>query len=158
MPSYCHYTLAGFAAFALTFTGCAAGEGQCAKPVGDYIGSYGIVAGNCTRVVGRVLSFDRNDTVNTVMTVNSSTGPIRTELNRVGCTIEVKQDVTDMDITSRLQGELAVSGNTLNGMLYYSEIMPDGKTERCRGQVDAEYELNDGVPVGAAAQAALMSP
>jgi hypothetical protein len=158
MPSYYHYTFAGLAAFTLTFTGCAAGNGQCAKPVGDYTGSYGIVAGNCTRVVGRTLVFDQNDTVNTVMTMNQSTGPTRTELNRVGCTIEVRQDVTDMGVTSTLQGELEVNGNTLSGMLAYSELMPDGKTERCRGQIDAQYELNDGVPVGAAAQAVLMSP
>src|SRR4051794_32953395 len=88
MPSYCHYTRAGLAALMLTFTGCAAGGGQCPKPVGDYYGSYGIVAGNCTRVVGRPLQFDQNDTVNTINTINPSTGPVRTELNRVGCTIE----------------------------------------------------------------------
>jgi len=158
MPSYCHYTFAGLAACALTFSGCAAGDGRCAKPVGAYLGSYGVVAGTCTRIVGRPLMFAKDDPVETSETVTPPTGPIRTTLNRVGCTIELKQEITDMGATATLQGELSVSDNSLSGMLYYSELLPDGKTERCRGQVDALYELQDGVPIGAAAQAALASP
>jgi len=158
MPSYCLYTFAGVTVFAMTCAGCAPSEAQCPKPVGDYLGAYGIVAGNCTRVVGRPLTFGVDDPVNTSYTRTPPTGPERTVLNRVGCTIEVKQDVTDMAGTSTLQGELIVSEGVLQGVLSYSELLPDGKTERCRGQVDAEYSVQDGVPIGAAAQAALMNP
>jgi hypothetical protein len=158
MPSYCHYTFAGLTVFTMAFTGCGPTDEQCPRPVGDYYGSYGIVAGNCTRITGRPLTFGADDPVNASYMRTSPSGPERTVLNRVGCTIEVKQDVTDMSGTSTLQGELSVNGTALQGVLSYSELLPDGKTERCRGRVDAEYALPDGVVIGAAAQAALMSP
>jgi hypothetical protein len=108
---------------------------------------------------GRNLSFASDDAVNTTKTMNSTGGFTSTEVDRLGCTLEVKQDVLEAGVTSTLVGELSVDDDaSLSGQLMYLELMPDGKTERCRSQVAATFSREDNVTIGAATQHATAAP
>ncbi|MEY4576815.1 MAG: hypothetical protein RL701_1518 [Pseudomonadota bacterium] len=140
---------------------CGASSEGCPKPLGEYRGTYGLLGGGtCTRVPpGRSISFAPDDEINTTKTMNSTGGFTSTEVDRLGCTLAVKQDVLEAGVNSTLMGELSVEGDALlSGQLMYLELMPDGITERCRSQVTATFAREDGVSIGAAAQHATAAP
>jgi hypothetical protein len=136
--------------------GCAGTAEPCPRPVGNFVGTYGLLDGTCTRTPTQALSFPDDDKAQTVNRVNSAAGPVNTELNRLGCTVGIKQDWMDQGAKVAIQGQLTVEdGSNLTGQVYYQEYMADGVTMRCQSRLDASYSLQDGIPIGAAAQAAL---
>jgi hypothetical protein len=172
MRSFCFYGLSGtlvvglIAMFGVHSTGCVQGQGQCPRPIGAFHGTYSIMNGNCTSTVARDLMLSRDDQQNTVGTVKTLSDAVTTEVNLVGCTIGVKQRITDPEGTrliSDIEGELTVQDESaLVGTMNYVQYMPDGVTQQCRSQVAANYTLNGGMqtasPIGSAAQHALSTP
>lgn len=137
-------------------SGCGPTTEPCPRPVGNYVATYGLLNGTCTRAVGMQLTFPDEDRAQIINSVSAFGGPIITELNRLGCTVSLKQDWTEMGSHVSVQGQLSVDDKaTLTGELSYQEYMPDGTTMRCQSLVDANYALADGIPVGEAARAAL---
>jgi hypothetical protein len=145
----------------------AAGCGQetvsgCPRAVGVFHGQYSYVGGTCEpQYQARTLSLGKDDPTNTTTTTNYLSDSVTTEINLIGCTIDMKQQITDSMGTkkiSELRGELAVEdASALSGPITRTEYMPDGTTVRCTGQYDATYSL-DSAPLGGAAQHALSSP
>jgi hypothetical protein len=172
MRSFCFYGLSGTLAVGLIAmlsthsAGCVQGQGQCPRPIGAFHGTYSIMNGNCTSTVARDLTLSRDDQQNTVGTVKTLSDAVTTEVNLVGCTIGVKQRITDPDGTrliSDLEGELTVQdGSALVGTMNYVQYMADGVTQQCRSQVAANYTLAGATQaassIGAAAQHAISTP
>jgi hypothetical protein len=144
-------------------SGCVPGNGQCRKPVGEYHAAYTVMDGNCNQPLSRDIVLDADADQNTRTTTTTLSDSVTTEINLIGCTIGVKQEIKDsmgLVVKSNLQGELQVMGESaseLEGTLQYKEYMPDGATVRCVSNVNASYTLssNPGAPLGAAAAHAL---
>lgn len=161
MRSFCIHVVGAVVCGVLSM-GCAQSGGQCPRPVGAYKAAFTPVSGNCTQFMGRPLVFDPNEK-DVVTTMMKSFGDlVTTEVNLIGCTIAVKQDITDPDgvkMIASLKGDLDVQEDTaLTGRFTYFEFMPDGTTQRCASSVDVSYTLMDGSTLGAAAQAVLAAP
>jgi hypothetical protein len=93
--------------------------------------------------------------------MNYLSDSVTTEINLIGCTIAMTQQITVSQGTkkiSELSGELDVEdASALSGMVTRTEYMPDGTTVRCTGNYNATYTL-DSAPLGGAAQHALSAP
>ncbi|MET0387382.1 MAG: hypothetical protein ABW321_15545 [Polyangiales bacterium] len=161
MQSFRFY-VAGAAIFSVSLVGCAQGEGLCPRPVGSFHGSWTIAGGTCARFVGRDLMFREDSPLSSTIHTNALDGKVSTEVNLNGCSIGVKQWISDPQTTalmSQLQGDLSVEDESvLSGQLNYVEYMPDGTTERCRALVNASYTTERQGQVGAAATQALAVP
>jgi hypothetical protein len=142
-------------------SGCVQGNGQCKKPVGAYHAAFQVMDGNCTPPLSRDLTLEADADQNTRITTTTLSDSVTTEINLIGCTIGVKQQITDtmgLVLKSRLEGELQVMGESaseLEGTLAYKEYMPDGATVRCASNVNASFTLSSSAPLGAAAAHAL---
>jgi len=143
--------------------GCMQDGGQCPRPVGAYKAAFTPVSGNCTQVMGRDLNFMKSDEQVTVSMTKSLSDLVVTEVNLIGCTVAVHQEISDPMGVKRiasLKGNLDVQDDTaLTGRFSYQEFMPDGTTQRCVSDVDVSYTLMDANgTLGAAAQHVLTSP
>jgi hypothetical protein len=142
----------------------AAGCGQstvsgCPRAVGVFHGQYSYINGTCEpQYQARTLSLGKDDPTNTTTTMNYLSDSVTTEINLIGCTIAMNQQITASQGTkkiSELSGELDVEDSSaLSGAVTRTEYMPDGTTVRCMGQYNATYTL-DSAPLGGAAQHAL---
>jgi hypothetical protein len=133
----------------------------CPRATGVFQGTYSYLSGSCEpSFKGRALQLQADDPGNTVRTVNNLSDSVTTEINLIGCTIGMKQEITDMignRKISALAGDLMVEDESaLSGRITRTEYMPDGATVRCTGQYNATY-TRDGAVLGAAAEHALMS-
>ena len=142
--------------------GCAQSGGQCARPIGAYKAAFTPVSGNCTQFMSRDLNFAQDDEPVTVRMMKSFSDLVVTEVNLIGCTVAVKQQITDpmgVKLIATLKGDLDVQDETaLTGRFAYQEFMPDGTTQRCASSVDVSYTLMEGGALGAAAQHVLSTP
>jgi hypothetical protein len=144
--------------------GCAQDAGQCSRPIGEYRAAFTPLNGNCTQVMARGLKFSKDDPLVTVQTTTSLSDSVVTEVNLIGCTVAVKQSISDAkgsNLVASLKGELDVEEAALTGRFAYQEFMPDGKTLRCASDVEASYTLMEGTgnsTLGAAALHVLSSP
>jgi hypothetical protein len=153
----------GAAVLGLGFV-AAAGCGQstvtgCPRAVGVFHGQYSYITGTCEpQFQGRTLTLDKDDPGNTVRKVNNLSDSVTTEINLIGCTIGMTQQITDTGGTkkiSEVSGDLDVEdASALSGQILRTEYMPDGTTIRCSGRYNATYSLET-APVGGAAQHAL---
>jgi hypothetical protein len=116
--------------------------------------------------MARDLKFSKDDPLVTVQMTTSLSDSVITEVNLIGCTVAVKQSISDAkgsNLVASLKGELDVNDDgPLTGRFAYQEFMPDGKTLRCASDVEANYTLMDGSGtgsnLGAAAQHVLATP
>jgi hypothetical protein len=149
----------GAALMGLWSMGCGVPTAQeCPRAIGVFHGRYSYVTGTCEPALkGRALLLESDDPGNTVRKVNNLSDVVITEINLIGCTIGMKQDITDTQgmrkITS-LAGELTVhDGSELTGQISRMEYMPDGSTVRCNGTYNATYTRDEAVLGGAAERA-----
>jgi len=144
-------------------TGCGVPvEGSCKRPVGNFHGAYTIADGNCGPFAGRDLLIGAEDPGSTTRDLKTLSDKVTTEVTLIGCSINLAQKITDPEgITtySELSGVLNVldDESALEGVMSYTEYMPDGLTQRCRSTVNALYTLSGGT-IGAAAQIAQQHP
>jgi hypothetical protein len=132
---------------------------ECPRAIGVFKGRYSYVSGTCEpSLTGRALLLESDDPGNTVRKVNNLSDVVITEINLIGCTIGMKQDITDTQGTrkiSSLSGDLMVhDASELVGQIQRQEYMPDGTTLRCSGMYNATY-TRDGAVLGGAAERAL---
>lgn len=172
MRSFCFYGLGGtvlgglIAMLSMHSSGCVQGQGQCPRPIGQFHATYNVLNGNCTSTIARDLTLSKDDQQNTVGTNKTLSEAVTTEVNLVGCTIGVKQRITDPEGTkliADLDGELTVQDESaLVGTMNYIQYMPDGMTQQCHSEVSASYTLGGAsqasTAIGAAAQHALSTP
>jgi hypothetical protein len=135
---------------------------SCPRAIGTFTGQYSFISGTCEpSFQGRELQLEKDDPGNTVRKVNNLSDSVTTEINLIGCTIGVKQEITDtagVKKISDINGDLNVEdASALSGEIARTEYMPDGTTVRCTAQYNATYTL-DGAVIGTAAQHALSSP
>jgi len=111
--------------------------------------------------MSRDLTFEANDEEVTVLMMKSFGDLVVTEVNLIGCTVAVKQQISDpmgRKLIASVKGDLDVQDDTaLTGRFDYREFMPDGTTQRCASYVDVSYTLMESGTLGAAAQAVLTS-
>ena len=164
MRSFCIQVVGAVVCSVLAF-GCAQDGGQCARPIGAYKAAFTPVSGNCTQVMARDLSFSKDDPLVTVSMTSSLSDSVVTEVNLIGCTVAVKQTISDAKgarLVASLKGQLDVQDDTaLAGRFDYQEFMPDGSTLRCASQVEGSYTLMGAASngeLGAAAQHVISSP
>jgi hypothetical protein len=147
-------------------SGCVQGQGQCPRPIGQFHASYNLLNGNCTSAIARDLTLSQDDQQSTSSTSSNLSEAVTTEVNLIGCTIGVKQRITDpmgTKLIADLDGELTVQDESaLVGTMNYVQYMPDGVTKQCTSQVNASYTLNGATQaasaIGAAAQHAVSTP
>jgi hypothetical protein len=157
----------GAAILGLGFGVAVAGCGQdvvtgCPRAVGVFQAQYSYMNGTCEpQYQARPLSLGKDDPINTTTTTNYLSGSVTTEIDLIGCTIAMKQQIMDSEGTKKvaeLSGNLSVEdASALSGAITRTEYMPDGTTVRCMGQYNATYSL-DQAPLGGAAEHALSSP
>ena len=133
----------------------------CSRTIGVYTGRYQFIGGTCEATLkGRPLIFKQDDQSNTVTQMGSLSDVVTTEINFIGCTIGMKQDITDtgrQKMISSIRGQLSVGeDDSLSGEVFRTEYMPDGSTIRCMGAYNAVY-TRDGGTLGSAAEHALGS-
>jgi hypothetical protein len=145
-------------------------SGQCPRPVGKFVGNYTPVSGNCTNIKSRNIQFEPGKELSILNTDKTLSDSVTTEVNLIGCTVTVEQSVSDPQETRRIahiSGDLAVQDESaLSGRLAYQEFLPDGQTPSCFSEVEVSYIKQGagtvapglGNTIGAAAEAALMSP
>jgi len=154
------FTIICAALLGLWSTGCGVPVAtECPRAIGVFHGRYTYMTGTCEPALqGRALLLESDDPGNTVRKVNNLSDVVTTEINLIGCTIGMKQDITDTLGTHKIQslmGDLSVhDGTALSGQIYRTEYMPDGSTVRCTGTYDATY-TRDGAVLGGAAEHAL---
>jgi hypothetical protein len=150
----------GAALLGLGWAGCGQPTAtHCPRATGIFYGQYSYLTGTCDpSFQGRALLLDKDDPGNTTRKVNSLSDSVETETTLIGCTIAMRQEITDPEglrKISEVHGDLTVEDDaTLYGELTRTEYMPDGTTVRCTGQYDAYYTL-DGAVIGSAAESAL---
>jgi hypothetical protein len=158
MRSFCIHVVGAVVSSVLAM-GCAQSGGQCSRPVGAYKAAFTPVSGNCTQFMSRDLTFEANDEEVTVLMMKSFGDLVVTEVNLIGCTVAVKQQISDpmgVKLIASLKGDLDVQDDTaLTGRFDYREFMPDGTTQRCASYVDVSYTLMENGTLGAAAQSVL---
>jgi hypothetical protein len=161
MRSFCSIMI-GAAALGLGFVaaGCGQSTAQgCPRAVGVFHGQYSYINGTCEpQFTGRALTLDKSDPGTTFRKDSSLSDSTNTEITLIGCTIGMKQEITDTAGNKRISevmGDLDVEDATaLSGEVTRTEFMPDGTTIRCTGNYNATYTL-DSAPVGGAVQHAL---
>lgn len=155
--------MTGAAVLSLISTGCGQEVATgCPRAIGTFHAQYSYLSGSCEQTFqGRALLLEKSDLDTTTKRVISLSDSVTTEINLIGCTIGIKQQITDVEgarLISAIAGDLEVEdGTALSGQITRTEYMDDGKTVRCSGQYNAYYSLDD-VMIGGAAQNALGSP
>ena len=134
----------------------------CPRAIGVFHGQYSYLSGSCGPTFqGRPINIESTDTGEVMKTTNSLSDSVTTRINLVGCTIGMRQEISDMQgmrLVSAIAGDLDVEDSTaLSGQITRIEYMADGTTVRCTGQYNAYYSLDD-VMIGGAAQTALGGP
>jgi hypothetical protein len=142
----------------LSALGCGSPTAEgCPRAIGVFHGSYTYLDGNCgASLEGRALLLEKDDPGNTVRKVNNLSDSVITEINLIGCSIGMKQEIISAAMLklSDLQGDLEVEDESaLSGVVEHHEYMPDGSTVRCTGHYNATYTLDNTILGGAAEHA-----
>jgi hypothetical protein len=150
----------GAALLGLGSASCGQGAAEsCPRALGVFHGQYSYITGTCEPAfTGRPLVMEKNDLSNTVKKTSNLSDSVTTEINLIGCTIGMKQEITDLvgsKKISEVSGDLEVEdASALSGRVLRVEYMDDGTTIRCSGQYNAFYSV-DSAQLGGAAQTAL---
>ncbi|HEY2734419.1 MAG TPA: hypothetical protein VGI70_10565, partial [Polyangiales bacterium] len=105
--------MAGAALLCLDAVGCGQPTATgCPRAIGSFHGAYTYINGSCEPTFeGRTLLLTKDAPGSSVSTENNLADSVTTEINLIGCTIGVKQDISDvtsMKKMSEISGELNV--------------------------------------------------